>query len=50
MHLRPACQDAKKTLCVAPLGAPPYLFGQATKYCPRPDPNGPIRTQNGSTR
>jgi hypothetical protein len=27
-----------------PLGAPPYPFGQAIKYCPRPDPNEPNQT------
>jgi hypothetical protein len=48
MHLRPACRDAKKTLCVARLGAPPYTFGQATKYCSRLDPNGPNQTLNRS--
>jgi hypothetical protein len=32
---------AKKTLCIVPLGAPTYPFGQVTKYCTRPDLNGP---------
>jgi hypothetical protein len=35
--------DCKKKLR-RPLGAPPYPFGQTTIYCPRPNPNGPIRT------